>query len=154
MGYNSKYTNQLRGDFLSIENIKNEVNNKLSCDTFKNLLKKYNILSAVIFGSFITDEFKEDSDIDIALIGANKIPLDDILEIELFLENYLNRNIDIVDLNSDSLDLLVKVNIMNSYKVIYSSDNNKCLDEFYNKLDWFYKENENFMHFRKVDLLS
>ncbi|WP_253198003.1 hypothetical protein [Clostridium gasigenes] len=62
--------------------------------------------------------------------------------------------IDILDLRSTNLDLFVKINVLNNGKVIYSTDNNKNFNIFYDETDRIYKENENFMYFRKVDVLS
>ena len=91
---------------------------------------------------------------DIAVFGKNKIPLDNILDIELFLEGFLKRQIDVIDLRSDTLDLFIKINILNSGNIIYSKDNNELLEKFCDDTDRIYKENENFMYFRRVDVLS
>lgn len=73
---------------------------------------------------------------------------------ELYFEKLLKREIDLIDLKSDNLDLFVKINILNTGSVIYSTDNNLELEILKNKVDKLYKENENFMYFRKRDLLS
>lgn len=72
---------------------------------------------------------------------------------ELYFEKLLKREIDLIDLKSDNLDLFVKINILNTGSVIYSTDNNLELEILKNKVDKLYKENENFMYFRKRDLL-
>ena len=57
---------------------------KLKSEEVMNFLSKYDISSMLTFGSFNNKEnFTEESDIDIAIIGKNKIDLEDILEIEL-----------------------------------------------------------------------
>ena len=73
---------------------------------------------------------------------------------ELYFEKLLKREIDLIDLKNDNLDLFVKINILNTGSVIYSTDNNLELEILKNKVDKLYKENENFIYFRKRDLLS
>lgn len=65
------------------------------------------------------------------------------------MENFSNREIDVLDLRSEVLDLFVKINILNTGKVIYSKDNSKSIEVLYNETDKIYKENENFMYFRR-----
>lgn len=119
-----------------------------------NFMNKYNVNSVLIFGSLNRGEFSEDSDVDIAIIGENKIELDNILEMELYFEKLLKREIDVIDLQSDTLDLFVKINILNEGCVVYSIDDNKKLQSFKEEVDWIYKENENFIFFRKRDVLG
>lgn len=87
------------------------------------------------------------------MISHEKIDFDIILDMELYFEKLLKREIDLIDLKSDNLDLFVKINILNTGSVIYSTDNNLELEILKNKVDKLYKENENFMYFRKRDLL-
>lgn len=118
------------------------------------ILSKYPLTSMLAFGSILTDDFTEESDVDLALIGDTPIKLDNILDLELFFENLLNREIDILDLKSSNLDLFVKINILNTGEVLFSTDNNKNFNIFYGETDRIYRENENFIYFRKVDVLS
>lgn len=117
-------------------------------------INKYNVVTMIAFGSITNDAFTEESDVDLALLSYNEIPLDNILEIEMFLQRLLNREIDILDLRSTNLDLFLKINILNTGKVIHSVDNNRLLDILYNETDRLYRENENFIYFRRVDVLS
>lgn len=117
-------------------------------------LNSYDLCSVVLFGSIVTDEFNQYSDIDIAIIGKESYELDTILDLEMYFESLLKREIDVVDLKSSNLDFFVKVSILNSYREVFSVDNNLELNKYYNEIDKIYKENENFFHFRKVDLLS
>lgn len=133
---------------------KAEIIEKLNSKEVTDIINKYNITTMIMFGSITNDEFDEESDIDLALLSSRAIELDNILEMELFFENLLNREIDILDLNSESLDLFVKISILNTGKVIYSADNEKSLNILYNETDKIYRENENFIYFRKVDVLS
>jgi Predicted nucleotidyltransferases len=133
---------------------KAEIIEKLNSKEVTDLANKYNITTMIMFGSITNDEFDEESDIDLAILSCRAVELDKILEMELFFENFLNREIDILDLNSESLDLFVKIAILNTGKVIYSADNEKSLNILYNETDKIYRENENFIYFRKVDVLS
>ena len=119
-----------------------------------NFLNKYNISSMLTFGSFNNENFSEESDIDIAIIGKHKIELDEILEIELFLERLLKREIDVIDLRSRNLNIFLKINVLNEGLIIYSSDDNYNLERFKEETDRVYKENENFFWFRRKDVLS
>lgn len=139
---------------LSIIEDKNIILDKLASGEFIKFISEFNISSVVIFGSICNDQFNELSDVDIALLGKNKISLDSILEIELFLERFLEKQIDAIDLRSDTLDLFIKIDILNSGKVIYSADNNQLFERFCDETDRIYRENENFIHFRRGDVLS
>lgn len=139
---------------MTIKYSKNTILKKLESVTVLNLFNKFNIKSVLIFGSITNDEFNEESDVDLAIVSDNIVDLDDILTIELLLENILNRDVDLIDLRSSSLDLFVKINILNTGKVIYSTDNNELLEHIYNETDRIYKENKNFIYFRKLDVLS
>ena len=74
--------------------------------------------------------------------------------LELFLEDLLERNIDVIDLNSDNLDIFIKIDILNDGKSIYTTDNNKFLEKFIEKVDWYYRENEYYFKCRRRELLS
>ena len=89
-----------------MENIQLEILDKLKSKELKNYLSKLDINNALVFGSIITDNFNEESDVDIAILGTSKLTIKEILKLELFLEDLLERNIDVIDLNSDNLYLL------------------------------------------------
>lgn len=133
---------------------KKEIINLLTSKDVSNFLSNYPITNMIMFGSITNDEFSDDSDVDLALVGDSTLKLDNILDLEIFLQNLLNREIDILDLRSQSLDLFVRINILNTGEIIYSTDSNKNFDILYNETDRLYKENENFIYFRKVDVLS
>eukprot|EP00828_Plagiopyla_frontata_P029548 TRINITY_DN38215_c0_g1_i1.p2 TRINITY_DN38215_c0_g1~~TRINITY_DN38215_c0_g1_i1.p2 ORF type:complete len:154 (-),score=31.09 TRINITY_DN38215_c0_g1_i1:303-764(-) len=131
-----------------------EIFRKLSENEFRDYISKLPINSVLIFGSVITDEFNEESDVDIAILGNDKLNIKDVLQLELFLEDLLERDIDVVDLKNTNLDIFIKINILNNGKIIYSIDNNKSLEELKEKVDWYYRENEYYFECRKRDLLS
>jgi predicted nucleotidyltransferase len=137
-----------------MEEIKSAILQKLKSDELIQYLNKLNLNNMLVFGSLITEDFNENSDVDIAILGKEKFSMDIVLNLELFLENLLNRSIDVVDLNSENLDIFIKISILNDGKSIYTSDNNKSLEELIDKIDIYFKENESFFYKRKVDLLS
>lgn len=131
-----------------------EILDVLNSEEFKNHLKTMNLNNVLVFGSLLRDDFSEQSDVDIAILAGNKVKIKGILGLELYLEDILERNIDVVDLNSDNLDIFIKINILNSSRSIYSSDQNLALEELVENLDWYFKENENFFRYRRRDLIS
>ena len=137
-----------------MENIQLEILDKLKSNELKNYLSKLDINNALVFGSIITDNFNEESDVDIAILGTSKLTIKEILKLELFLEDLLERNIDVIDLNSDNLDIFIKIDILNDGKSIYTTDNNKFLEKFIEKVDWYYRENEYYFKCRRRELLS
>lgn len=54
---------------MSISEEKNAILEKLKSKKFIDLINKFNIVNVIVFGSILTDEFYEGSDVDIALIG-------------------------------------------------------------------------------------
>lgn len=61
------------------------------------ILKKYGIKKAYIFGSYARNEANKNSDIDIMIVGGNKInTLLDLVGLEMELRNALNKNVDII----------------------------------------------------------
>lgn len=89
----------------------------------------------LLFGSTINGDFTEESDVDIAVLGTSKLSISEILRFELFLEDLLQRRIDVVDLNSETLDIFIKINILNTGKIIYTIDNNQYLNKFIDDVD-------------------
>jgi len=139
---------------LNLEDEKRLIMDKLKSEEVMNFLNKDNISTVLTFGSFNNDNFSEESDIDIAIIGKHKIDLEEILEIELFLGRLIKREIDVIDLKSRSLNLFLKINVLNDGIVIYSNDDNYNLEKLKDETDRIYKENENFFWFRRKDVLS
>jgi len=139
---------------ITLNNSQIEILEKIKSKDLAEISKNYMIKNILVFGSVLTDDFNINSDVDIAILSDEKLKLNDILSLELFFEEILNRPIDVVDLNSTTLDLFIKINILNTGKVLYTSDNNKSLEELIDKLEWHYRENENFFYYRKRDLLS
>ena len=53
-----------------MENIQLEILDKLKSEEFKNYLNKLDINNALVFGSVNNDNFTEESDVDIAILGT------------------------------------------------------------------------------------
>ena len=84
---------------------KNQIVKILKSDRCIDILKKNNINSVIIFGSIVTDNFEEYSDVDIAILSTEKINLTCIMDIEDKIGNMINREIDIIYLNDDEMEL-------------------------------------------------
>ena len=133
---------------------KEQILDILNSNKIKTQLNKYNIKSFITFGSINTDEFYEYSDVDIAVISDVKLEFDDLITLEFTIQSLLNREIDIIDLNSNNLDLFIKINILNTGVLIHTFDDNFTLNNFYNSVDRTYIENENYIYFRRLDVLT
>jgi predicted nucleotidyltransferase len=131
-----------------------QIMEKLKSDEFTALACKMKIDSVLVFGSVLTEEFNENSDVDIAILSKAKLSLPHILNIELFLEELLNRPVDVVDINSDKLDIFIKISILNNGQCIYTSDDNVYLIKVIDETERYYRENENYFYYRRMDLLS
>lgn len=126
---------------------------KLNSDNLKKYFIKLGVSTALVFGSVLTDEFNEESDVDIAILSSSKLNIKAILNLELYLEDLLDRPIDVIDLNSEKLDVFIKIEILNNNKLIYSQDNSVSLNELIDNTEWYYRENEHYFECRKRDLL-
>ncbi|MEG0134074.1 MAG: nucleotidyltransferase domain-containing protein [Clostridium sp.] len=126
---------------------------KLNSDKLKKYFEEIGLNTSLVFGSILTDEFNETSDVDIAVLGNEKLNISMILDLELYLEGLLERDIDVIDLNSENLDIFIKINILNSSKIVYSRDNGVMLNQLIDNVEWYYRENEHYFECRKRDLL-
>ena len=88
-----------------------------------------------IFGSFLTNRFTEESDIDIAILGS--IELEDRLYIEGILEEKLGRAIDLVNIEELPKNMQLQI-ISRNKKVIFKDNENT--DRYLYELDKWYKE--------------
>lgn len=120
----------------------------------EHISKKYHLNHIMLFGSVLTDAFHEASDIDIAVAAEHILSLNEVLELELFFEKQFDRNVDVIDLRNERLDIFLKINILNTGKTIYTTDANQSLEEIRDATEWYYRENETFFFFRRRDLLS
>lgn len=120
---------------------KEEVLALVSSQEFKDIFLKYNIDNVIIFGSLSTDKFNEESDIDIAIIGSEKISSKLDLTLSLELEDFLGRSIDLIDINDEDIENIIKIEALNSDMVIMK---NEKYDEKFVYYDILFKENIEF----------
>lgn len=123
------------------ENSKEEILELVENIEFKNIFLKYNIENIILFGSITNNEFNEESDIDIAIIGEKKITAKLELQLNLELEKYLQRTVDIIDINDDEIENFIKISALNSEKIISKT---KIYEETFDKYDKLFKENIEF----------
>jgi hypothetical protein len=90
----------------------------------KELCQKYDIKTMYVFGSASSDDFKEDSDIDILINFKEDISIekytDNYFELHYKLEELFNRKIDLVTENSLSNPYL-KDSIDKTKKLLYAA---------------------------------
>jgi len=77
----------------------NELLDKLS-SAKTDLKKKFGIEEMALFGSYARDEAREESDVDIAILKMDLKSGFDIIRAKNYLQEYLNRDIDIGTFNS------------------------------------------------------
>lgn len=120
---------------------KEELLTLINSNEFRNLFLNYNITNIILFGSITTNDFNEESDVDIAIISKEKLAFKDELTLTLQLEAFLKREIDIIDINDPNVNNMVKISALNSKQVIIKDDLLNKAIETYEEL---YKENEEF----------
>ncbi|MFR1906064.1 MAG: type VII toxin-antitoxin system MntA family adenylyltransferase antitoxin [Clostridium neonatale] len=130
--------------------IRDDIKNKeqildiISGNEFKDIFLKKHINNVIIFGSLAKGQFTEESDIDIAVIPQTYLSFMDEINIESQLEELLGRNIDIININDESTNELIKIEALNSRFIVMSDDKlQKALDFYEN----YCKENEEFRYF-------
>ena len=122
-------------------NSKDEILTLVKSKEFKDIFLKHNIRNVIIFGSLTKDEFNEESDIDIAIIGENKISDTVDLNLTLELEDFLGRSIDLIDINDEEIENIIKIEALNSDMVIIKD---RIYEETYNYYDNLFRENIEF----------
>ena len=118
------------------ENSKEDILRLVKSNEFKEIFKRNNI-----FGSLTKDDFNEESDIDIAIIGENKISDTVDLNLTLELEDFLGRSIDLIDINDEEIENIIKIEALNSDMVIIKD---RIYEETYNYYDNLFRENIEF----------
>jgi len=58
-------------------------------------IKKYNVNKIGVFGSFLKNEQRKDSDIDI-IVSFDKVSFDSYIELQFLLKKLFNRKIDLI----------------------------------------------------------
>jgi predicted nucleotidyltransferase len=86
------------------------------------ILKKYGVQKAALFGSFITGEQTQDSDVDILVEfkDAENKTLLDLVGLQLDLEDLLNRKVDV--LTYRSIHPLLKDYILKEQEIFYEEE--------------------------------
>ena len=120
------------------ENSKEDILRLVKSNEFKEIFKRNNIENVIIFGSLTKDDFNEESDIDIAIIGENKISDTVDLNLTLELEDFLGRSIDLIDINDEEIENIIKIEALNSDMVIIKD---RIYEETYNYYDNLFREN-------------
>ena len=123
------------------ENSKEDILRLVKSNEFKEIFKRNNIENVIIFGSLTKDDFNEESDIDIAIIGENKISDTVDLNLTLELEDFLGRSIDLIDINDEEIENIIKIEALNSDMVIIKD---RICEETYNYYDNLFRENIEF----------
>lgn len=112
------------------------MNNKEIIKNIHNILNREDIDACYIFGSFLTERFTDESDIDIAIIGD--IKLENILYLESILEETLNRKIDLV--NIEELQKFIQLQVISRNKKIIFKDNDNTQKYLYELEKWYKNE--------------
>lgn len=123
---------------------KDEILSIISSEQFTNIFLNKNIQNVIIFGSLSNDNFNEESDIDIAVIPDSEFTFNDEIDIESQLEDLLGREIDIININSDNVNVLIKFEALNSKLIVMKNDTLNTTIDYYEN---YYKENEEFWYF-------
>ena len=123
------------------ENSKEDILRLVKSNEFKEIFKRNNIENVIIFGSLTKDDFNEESDVDIAIIGENKISDSVDLNLTLELEDFLGRSIDLIDINDEEIENIIKIEALNSDMVIIKD---RIYEETYNYYDNLFRENIEF----------
>ena len=81
------------------------------------ILKNQGVIKAAVFGSYVTGEAKQDSDIDLLIDLADSKSLLDLAGLKIELEDILKKKVDLV--TYDAIYPPLKNIILNEQQVIY-----------------------------------
>lgn len=113
----------------------------IKSNEFKELFLQYNITNVIVFGSITTDSFNSESDMDIAIISKERLNFTKELKLVQRLENMLIREVDLIDINDNNVNNMIKISALNSKLVIISDE---LLEKSINYYDNLSKENQEF----------
>lgn len=100
-------------------------------------LKNYDfIVAPFIFGSFGTEDFMDDSDIDIAILVNENINYMKVLEIEEILEEVLQVKVDLNLIKELSKHIQLEIVMRNECLYV---NNDVVFDEYLDELNYWYK---------------
>lgn len=123
----------------------------VNSQSFKDLFINMDITNVIIFGSLANGDFTTESDVDIAIISKDPISFSDELILTQKLEELLDRNIDLIDINDENINNLIKISALNSRFIVLKDH---LLDEtilFYENL---YRDNEEFWRILDREVLG
>lgn len=103
------------------------MNNNEIIAVIHDVFTRDDIDACYIFGSFLTNRFTQQSDIDIAIVG--NIALEDRFYIEGLLEEKLNRTIDLV--NIEELPRNIQLQIVSKNKKVIFKENENTIRYLY-----------------------
>lgn len=84
------------------------------------LTSSVNIKAIYLYGSAITEYFNEESDIDIAILLDKKIDFSALFELQVLLSKEMNKDIDLVQL--DTVSTVLQMQVIQSGKRIFCND--------------------------------
>lgn len=125
--------------------------NIINSQNFRDLFINKGITNVIIFGSLANGDFTQESDVDIAIISKTPISFNDELILTQKLEELLDRNVDLIDINDENINNLIKISALNS-KFIVLKDN--LLDEAMIFYDNLCKDNEEFWRILDSEVLG
>lgn len=108
------------------------------------LLKSTDIRACFLFGSFVSENFNDSSDIDIAVLSGQKIEGKKLLSIRQEVERVISRDVDLVQVDKD-LSFVLKNEIATKGVLLFSHDQ-KLSNRFLEKTPQMYLD---FMKFRE-----
>jgi len=123
----------------------------INSQSFKDLFINKGITNVIIFGSLANGDFTQESDVDIAIISKASISFNDELILTQKLEELLDRSIDLIDINDENINNVIKISALNS-KFIVLKD--YLLDEAILFYDNLYKDNEEFWRILDREVLG
>ena len=88
----------------------------------KSMCSKYGVKHLFVFGSVLTDNFNETSDVDLLVDLKSKDPLD-------YAENYFNLKFQLEDLLNRPIDLLEERGLKNPYLIENINQSKKLIYE-------------------------
>lgn len=138
-------------DKIDYSNDKAVILNIINSEKFKSLFINNGITNVIIFGSLAAGDFTAESDVDIAIIAKTLITFNDELKLTQKLEELLDREIDLININDENINNLIKISALNS-KLIILKDN--LLDEAMVFYDNLCKDNEEFWRILDREVLG
>lgn len=73
---------------------------KMLKEIIRPILKRWSVERASIFGSYVRNEAKEDSDIDILVELDDDVSLFDFIELKLEIEDAIGKKVDLVEFST------------------------------------------------------